>query len=185
MNLPAFLLVACALLARGAVAQAPTSSEQELYAQLMEYRKKKGLPAIPLSPSLTTVAQMHARDLADNDPVDGKCNLHSWSNKGKWVPCCYTDNHEEAECMWNKPRELTAYPGYGYEIAWSSGYAGTDTKVDAEEILEDWKSSDGHHAVIINADVWRKLHWNAIGIGIYKGYAVVWFGEEADPATGN
>jgi uncharacterized protein YkwD len=166
-------------------AQELNPSEQQLYTHITEYRKKKGLETIPVSPALTTVAQAHAKDLADNNPVAGKCNLHSWSNKGKWVPCCYTDNHEEAECMWNKPRELTAYPGYGYEIAWSSGYAGTETKVDAEEVLEDWKSSDGHHAVIINADVWRKLHWNAIGIGIYKGYAVVWFGEEADPATGN
>ncbi|MGL5195132.1 MAG: hypothetical protein ACRC8Y_16255, partial [Chroococcales cyanobacterium] len=28
---------------------------------------------------------------------------------------------------------------------------------------------------------WSQRPWNALGVGIYKGYAVLWFGEEVDP----
>ena len=58
-----------------------SSEEQKLYQLIMEYRKSKGLEAIPLSAKLTLVAQTHARDLSENytfDP-DNTCNPHSWS----------------------------------------------------------------------------------------------------------
>ena len=152
-----------------------TSEETKLYNLIMGYRKQKGLPNIPVSKSLTFVAQTHAKDLADNKPNTGKCNLHSWSNKGKWTSCCYTGDHAQAKCMWNKPRELTSYKGDGYEISyWHSSSA------KAQEALNTWKKSSGHNAVIVNEGSWKKIKWNAIGIGIYKGYAVVWFGKEPD-----
>ena len=141
----------------------------------MEYRYSKGLTKIPLSKSLTFVAQTHVKDLVNNKPDVGNCNMHSWSNKGNWTPCCYTDDHARAKCMWNKPSELTSYKGNGYEIAhWNSGTA------TAEGALSGWKRSSGHNAVIINQGVWDSHPWKAIGIGIYKGFAVVWFGEERD-----
>ena len=43
-----------------------------------------------------------------------------------------------------------------------------------------WKKSTGHNQVIVNEGIWKKIMWNAIGIGIYKEYAVVWFGEIED-----
>ena len=152
-----------------------SNEETELYNIIMEYRSSKGLTKIPLSKSLTFVAQTHVKDLVKNKPDVGNCNMHSWSNKGNWTPCCYTDDHARAKCMWNKPSELTSYKGNGYEIAhWNSGTA------TAEGALSGWKRSSGHNAVIINQGVWDSHPWKAIGIGIYKGFAVVWFGEERD-----
>src|SRR5688572_16495119 len=69
--------------------------EKKLYDLIMEYRKEKNLDSIPLSAKLSQVAQVHAKDLSENfKPFDTKCNLHSWSSKGKWKPCCYTDDHK-------------------------------------------------------------------------------------------
>jgi len=35
--------------------------------------------------------------------------------------------------------------------------------------------------MIINKYAWKRLKWNAMGVGIYGNYAVVWFGEKKDP----
>jgi uncharacterized protein YkwD len=151
-----------------------TDEERKLYNIIMQYRKEKGLPDISLSTSLTYVAQTHVRDLANNKPDIGNCNAHSWSSNGNWTPCCYTPDHAQAECMWSKPRELTTYIGNGFEIAsWTSG------QMTSKTALELWKQSPDHNAVIINQGIWED-EWNAIGIGLFKGYAVVWFGNEID-----
>lgn len=138
------------------------------------YRASKGLKKIPFSKSLTKVAELHVKDLVENHPNKKPCNLHSWSNKGKWKPCCYTPNHANAKCMWSKPRELTSYKGDGYEIsAWSS------TNITPERALSLWKASTGHHNLIVNKGIWKD-EWKAIGAAIYKGHAAVWFGHEND-----
>ena len=157
-----------------------SNEETELYNLIMQYRHSKGLTKIPLSKSLTFVAQTHIKDLVNNSPdQDGNCNMHSWSNKGIWTPCCYTSDHVRAECMWDKPSELTSYKGYGYEISHGSpGYP--NYIVTAETALKSWKGSSGHNAIIINQGIWNDNNWKAIGVGIYKNYAVVWFGEERD-----
>ena len=151
-----------------------SEEETKLYDLIMKYRQGLRLPTIPLSKSLTFVAQTHFKDLVDNQPVSDKCNLHSWSGEGNWTSCCYTSDHAKASCMWNKPSELTSYTGFGYEIAFSSSEDAT-----AEAGLKGWKGSPGHNAVIINQGPWGDK-WNAIGIGILEGYAVVWFGNELD-----
>ncbi|MBT1687725.1 CAP domain-containing protein [Dawidia soli] len=157
-----------------------SGEEKKLYDLIMAYRKTKGLPPIPLSAKLTRVAQTHARDLADNytfDPTN-KCNPHSWSEKGKWSSCCYTSDHAQAQCMWDKPKEIAGYESEGYEIAY---YGSAGAKAD--EALEGWKKSPGHNPLIINSDTWSQLTWKAIGIGTYKEYGLVWFGtlEDATP----
>lgn len=81
--------------------------------------------------------------------------------------------------MWNKPRELTTYSGDGFEIGFAS-YGTSSLK--AEEALLGWKKSVEHNKVIVNTDIWKKMSWQAIGIGIRQGYAMVWFGAEKDPA---
>lgn len=149
-----------------------SSKEMKLYELIMAYRKQKGLSEIPLSKSLTFVAKTHAKDLGDNNPNKGSCNLHSWSDKGNWKPVCYTSDHAQASLMWSKPRELTSYQGNGYEIA-AQGVS------SAEAALNLWKQSDAHQAVLLNEGIWKEK-WQAIGIGMYKNYAVVWFGKEKD-----
>jgi uncharacterized protein YkwD len=152
------------------------TEEKKLYDLIMNYRKQKKLPAIPLSGKITMVAQVHAKDLSEQyNANDEKCNLHSWSAKGKWTSCCYTDDHKKAQCMWDKPREIAGYESNGFEISYYSGGGAT-----AEEGLAGWKVSNGHNQVIINEGIWKNMKWNAIGIGIYKEYGVVWFGDLAD-----
>lgn len=152
-----------------------SSDEMKLYNLINSYRKQKKLPPIPLSKSLTFVAQTHAKDLMNNRPEKGNCNGHSWSDKGKWTACCYTPDHAQSECMWNKPKELTSYTDTGYEIAYFSSVG-----VKPEQALDVWKKSAGHNIVIINGTGWKDFKWKSIGVGIYKNYATVWFGVEPD-----
>ena len=53
-------------------AQELSNDESELYTLVMKYRKAKGLPEIPLSKSLTIVAQTHAKDLENNYSPESK-----------------------------------------------------------------------------------------------------------------
>lgn len=163
-----------------AIGQQLTEEEQKLYDLIMKYRKEKGLPPIPRSPSLTFVAQTHAKDLALNRPDQGKCNAHSWSDQGNWIPVCYTSDHKQAEKMWSKPSELTDYKGKGYEIVTMVYGRPTPVYMNAPMALKSWKGSSSHNAVLINSGIWKSSNWQAIGIGIYKGYACVWFGEVSD-----
>lgn len=73
---------------------------------------------------------------------------------------------------------IVIYTGYGFEIA-----ARSSNGISPEQALEMWKSSCGHHAGMMNIGMWRQS-WSAIDIGIYQGYALVWFGHEED-STGN
>ncbi|MEX2231784.1 MAG: CAP domain-containing protein [Cyclobacteriaceae bacterium] len=154
-----------------------TTEEKKLYDLMMAYRKSKGLGPINLSAKLSQVAQTHAKDLADNYEFDpkNKCNPHSWSVNGNWSSCCYTSDHKQAECMWNKPKEIAGYASSGYEIAYYSS-AGAS----AIEGLEGWKKSPSHNPLMINEGIWKKVNWKAIGIGIHKQYGIVWFGELDD-----
>ena len=155
-----------------------TAEASELVALVNAYRGEKGLPAIPASPSLCTVGQTHVVDLQENAPhTEPGCNLHSWSDAGAWSPCCYTPDHAQAMCMWVKPQELTVYPGFGYENAAQSG--GVITPAQA---LDLWKNSPAHNDVILNQGIWTDHPWKAVGAGLHQGYAVLWFGEETDPA---
>ena len=154
-----------------------TAEGVEIVELINEYRMQNGKATIPLSPSLCIVGQTHVIDLAENNPNQGQCNLHSWSDQGPWVECCYTPDHANAACMWSKPSELTVYPGNGYENA-----AGGGGGISPGQAVDLWKNSPGHNAVMLNEGSWANFPWGAVGAGLYQGYAVVWFGQEADPA---
>ena len=177
----AFLVVFFGLV-NSITGQRLSEEEMLLYDLVMEYRGQYGLPAIPLSESLTIVAQAHVLDLQKHRPFNNTCNMHSWSANGEWTSCCYTSDHAEAECMWDKPRELTTYSGNGYEIA--HGYTvvplNSETSTSPSTALKGWKSSKGHNEVIINKGVWQSHPWRAVGIGMSQHFAVIWFGEEED-----
>lgn len=170
-----FLIVALLYSVIPAFSQELNSQEKELFKLITEYRKSLNLPEIPISRSLTTVAQTHVKDLQINKPVNNVCNLHSWSSNGKWQPVCYIGDKKSAQLMWSKPRELTSYKGDGYEIAFYSS-----DSVDVLKALKSWKESVGHNDVILNRGMWARNSWKAIGIGIYKSYAVIWFGVEQE-----
>lgn len=154
--------------------------EKKLYDLIMVYRQENHLESIPLSAKLSQVAQTHARDLSEHYTFDpkNKCNPHSWSSHGKWTSCCYTNDHKKASCMWTKPQEIAGYAGNGFEIAYYSSIGAT-----AKEGLDGWKISPGHNPLLINSGTWEKAKWKAIGVGIYKEYGLVWFGEVDDAAA--
>lgn len=166
------------------VAEAPSfrlnDAENELISAVNNYRKKNKLDPIPVSASLSLVARLHVIDLSENYRYGSKCNLHSWSANPRWSSCCYTNDHRQASCMWDKPRELTGYPGDGYEIAFFSDedYASASDFIEAA--LDGWKSSRGHHDLIVNRGKWDTASWKAMGVGVYNGFAVIWFGEVTD-----
>lgn len=151
--------------------------EKKLYEIINAYRDTRGLKMIPYSRSMSLVAQTHARDLAENYTFkrDARCNPHSWSKNGDWSDCCYTADHKKAQCMWDKPKEIANYDGYGYEILFYSSDGAS-----SEEALVGWQKSPAHHAVMINSDIWEKIEWGAMGVGIYGEYAAAWFGEKEE-----
>ena len=150
--------------------------EQKLYNLINEDRAANGLNKIPLSSSLTLVAQTHARDLQQNPSIiNSRCNMHSWSNQGDWTTCCYTSDHAQARCMWEKPKELSFYTGYGFELSYRN--SGNAKPFDA---FKTWKKSYEHYSVIVNKGSWKDSKWNALGVSIYGQYAVLWFGIEQD-----
>ena len=145
-----------------------TNEEYKLYELVMMYRKKYKLPNIPLSKALCHVARVHTEDL--------EINLQELSHA--WSTCEYNNLKQKTYyCMWDKPKELTSYSAMGYEIAHGGvgGYIAS-----AESSLDGWQHSKPHNNVILNKDIWRDNKWNAIGIGIYGGFATIWFGEEKD-----
>jgi len=141
--------------------------ERKLYLLVNDYRKEKNLPAIKLSKSLSYVAHMHMIDLHDNV----KDMTHGWST------CKYDPKDSKTmPCMWLKPSELTEYAGYGYECVFYT----TKEPATALDALSAWKKSASHNNVIINKGIWANSKWKALGVGIYKNYAAIWFGEKDD-----
>lgn len=145
-----------------------TNEEYKLYELVMKYRKKYKLPNIPLSKALSHVARVHSEDME----INLKELSHAWST------CEYNNSNQKTYyCMWDKPKELTSYNAKGYEIAHGGvgGYVAS-----AESSLDGWQHSNPHNNVILNKDIWKEDKWNAIGIGIYGGFATIWFGKEED-----
>ena len=152
-----------------------TNSPSELVNEINAYRVSRGLVPVPFSPSLQIVAEKHVADLVANYVSGTECNLHSWSEgSSEWGGCCYTSDHARAQCMWDKPKELTSYPGSGYEVS----AAGAASAAGAVMV---WKASSAHHAVLINEGIWEK-EWKALGGANAGSYWVAWFGHESDPA---
>lgn len=164
-----------------------TAAELQLGQLINQYRAEHNRPAIPISKSLTTVAQLHVIDLMIFSPDTGSdsrgkpCNMHSWSANGQWNAVCYTSDHQYASGMWNKPKEITAgtYNSPGYEIAYY--VSGNNPNLDPARALNGWKASAAHNYVMLNQNGWDDLTWRAMGIGICGNYATVWFGELQDP----
>lgn len=162
------------LLSKGPLNSEPTDEEKLLYNLIMAYRAEQGKPEIPLSKSLTYVAQLHVRDLAAHK-VTPPYTLHSWSKNGPWEGVRYTANHRHARLMWNKPKELTNYPGDGFEITFSKKGG-----ANAKSAFESWKSQKSVEAIMLNSGNWETIKWRAIGVGIFDNYAVIWFGDRED-----
>jgi Ca2+-binding RTX toxin-like protein len=145
------------------------TEEQKLYDLVNQYRVENGLPAIPLSKALTTVANRHAIDLSENIGTV----THSWSD------AVYDgSNPNTYSTIWQAPQRLnTGYPGNGYENV--AGYYGSN--ITASQAFDLWKNSPPHNDTMLSQGMWSDITWQALGVGLSEGYATLWFGEEVDP----
>lgn len=150
--------------------------EMSLHKMINDYRNRYGLPPVTLSRSLCFVAATHVRDLYANNPDKSPCNLYSWSDQGTWKPFCYPRDENKKNSVWDKPKELTPYPGKGYEIIYWENSA---TSIDS--IMSFWKSESYFSDFFLNKGKWAEKKWKAIGIAIFENYASVWLGELVDP----
>jgi len=178
------VLVLCGLFGQTTGEGPLSTAERDLADLINGERAAAGLPAIPVTVSLTKVARLHVADLnayrpdTGTDPRGQACNLHSWSSHGTWTAVCYTDDHYYSTMMWNKPGEITSvYDDNGYEIAHGGG-----SDVTPAGAMNGWKSSVAHLDVILERDIWANSLWQSLGVAISGKYAVAWFGEDPDPA---
>lgn len=145
------------------------SEEIKLVNLINDYRAQHGLLPIQVSDAMNLVSNRHVLDLAENI---GSLT-HGWSDApyDNMNPATY-------DSMWNAPQRFaTGYVGQGYENAhWFSAGA------TADSAFQGWKNSFHHNNVILNRDIWTNYDWNALGVGIYKGYAVMWVGQNPDPS---
>jgi hypothetical protein len=162
------------------------NQDEELMAQLVnDYREANFLTEIPLSQTLTLVAQWH---LADHDYAtevtgeygsDPSCSQHSWYGipGAPYTSCCYTGDPADYACMWDKPREISGnvYTENGFELA-AFGYA------DVEAALQAWQNSPPHNDMILNQGMWSSFVWRAMGMGVSSDRYFVWFSTLEDPA---
>lgn len=165
------------LYASAAFAERGDRETERLVDAIYDIRADNGLIAIPFSRTLQRVAQLHVADL-ENHSRSARCNLHSWSSDGAWSPCCYTADHAQARCMWNKPREISRgrYAGDGFEIVcWHS------ERMMADIAMRCWRNSRLHENVILSRRQWRDLEWRALGVAMSAHYAVLWVGPMAEP----
>lgn len=176
-RLQAFGLVATLCLSANIARAERVGDEAErLIDAVYDLRAANGLTAIPLSPTLERVARAHVADL-ERHSRNGRCNLHSWSPNGAWSPCCYTPDHAQARCMWEKPREIGrgAYLGDGFEIVcWHS------ERMTVDIAMRCWRDSRAHQNVLLNRREWRDIEWRALGVAMSAHYAVLWVGQVAE-----
>lgn len=152
-----------------------SQQEYRLYSLINDYRNQLALNTIPLSRSLSFVAQTHAKDLNANFSTTDHCNMHSWSDKGTWMPFCFPADQNRKNDIKDKAKELTSYPGKAWEITyWGNSDA------DLGSILEFWNNIPYASNMIGNTEEWSKKDWKSMGVGIDGGYVLVWFGIEAD-----
>ncbi len=142
------------------------------------YRVNHGKPEIPQSSALCTVARMHAEDLQDNRGTlrSSECSVNSWSATSWFDSCCYKNDNSNAECMWEKARQLSDYTGLVYESVALDGKS-------PEEVVKLWQNSTGHNELMLEKAQWKGSRWKSIGAAYVKGQATLWFGAEEDPTN--
>ena len=152
-----------------------TQDEMQLFQTINSIREEYGKKPVKLSASLSVVARTHCTDLLLNHPDTSICNLSSWSNKGNWTPCCYNSYIPKPRCMKKKPKELTPYPYYGYEMAafFQDGY-------NIDSLVNWWSDTKEVLDMILTRGVWENKKWVVGGVGIDSNYVSIWFGQKPD-----
>lgn len=144
-----------------------SQQERELFQIINEYRAKNNLPKIPISDSLSIVANRHLLDLIRNI----KSLTHGWSN------CPYDiKNKSTWICVFESPKRLNVdYSGNGYENL----YRNLDGKATPALALEAWKKSEMHNSLLLNLNFWKNTQFDAFGMAVSGEYIALWFGSQA------
>ncbi len=152
-----------------------TQNEMELFNTINSIRQDYGKKPVKLSASLSVVARTHCNDLQQNHPDTSICNLSSWSDKGKWTPCCFNSYVPKPLCMKKKPKELTPYPYYGYELVayFQDGY-------NLDSLVHLWADTKEVLDMLLTRGIWKEKKWVVGGVGIDSNYVSVWFGQKPD-----
>jgi hypothetical protein len=150
-----------------------SKEERTLFESINKYRAEYSLPPLQYCDSLSYIAHLHSMDIYFHQKFDDKtCSMHSWSPSRFWKGGC-VNGQENADIMWDKPKELLGMQVDGFEIAHM--HDPRDIPCDAKCSLDNWKSSAPHNHLIIERG-WRR--WKRMGVSIYKGVATVWFARE-------
>lgn len=170
-------ILAAMLLGTGYAQQEACVSDDEVaLANLVnQLRKQNDLEIIPLSASLTYVADVHVKDLYLHYNPLGSCNLLSWSDNGRWSACCVEG--DDLGCMLDKPYELAEYKSKGYELVFYQ-----NTQVTSGLAFNAWKVSPQAQHLFLQKGRYSDKQWQAMGVAIFDGYASIWFGELTDNA---
>jgi len=155
-----------------------SQDEMILYNMINDFRRQNKHSLIPLSPALCTVSHTHIDDILSSQPQKKGCSLHSWSESVNWSGCCHVQNLSGMQCMKIKPKEITGYPGFGYELI----YWGEEQAMPADA-FNLWQQTDASADMILGRGKWKGYQWNALGVGIKEGYALIWLGDKKDKSS--
>jgi hypothetical protein len=142
------------------------------------YRSKRGLGELQLSPSLCFVAKTHLNDIRLYSKDEHGCNLNSWSDKGKWIPCCFNGQQKNLDLMTSKPSEIIGFHGKGFEIV-----VAAKKEISTNDLAKKWLEAKTTQDFILNKGQWSNRNWQCIGISIYNGFASIWASEMPDRMT--
>jgi len=141
-------------------------------------RRGSGLRPLHCDPHMRWVANRHIDDAIEGAkknlawPKERGCNAHSWLVK---FPCCYTGDHDNPDCMWDKPLELSGWDDRsGFEISVSSD--SPDWTWTPAAALSQWKSSPLHYDVIMGRGIWSDL--KTVGCALRNQYGHCWFSKK-------
>ena len=150
-------------------------NELSLIDAINKYRSQKGQGELQLSPSLSFVAHTHLNDIRLNSKDEHGCNLNSWSDKGKWIPCCFDGKQKSLDLMTSKPSEIIGFRGKGYEIV-ITAKKGISTK----DLTNLWLDNKATQDFILNKGQWSNRNWQCMGVSIYNGFASIWASDIPD-----
>ena len=150
-------------------------NELKLVDAINKFRSEKGQGELQLSLSLSFVAHTHLNDIRLNSKDEHGCNLNSWSDKGKWIPCCFDGSQKSLDLMTSKPSEIIGFRGKGYEIVIVAKKG-----ISTNNMTSLWLNSKATQDFILNKGQWSNRNWQCIGVSIYKGFASIWASDMPD-----
>jgi len=155
-----------------------TKNELQLFEAINIFRAKHDLGELQLSPSLSFVAKTHLNDIRLYSKDEHGCNMNSWSDKGKWIPCCFNEKQKNLDLMTSKPSEIIGFRGKGYEIV-----IATKKGASIKDLAALWLSAKSTQDFIMNKGQGSNQNWQCIGVSIYNGFASIWASEMPDRIT--